>query len=94
MILIDVVLNGESGFIIAVQSAGSEPVPHSFDIAGTATVVGQARVTGDGAKAWLWPHPTAYPGTGRSVHAVTAETASDLAAKLRKRHDEKGAWWQ
>lgn len=95
VILIDVVINGESGFIVAVETQDRDPGAGQYwDGISSAFVVGQARVTADGAKAWLWPYAGTYPGRGRHVHAVTAGTASDLAGKLRKRFDEKGKWWQ
>lgn len=94
MIRIDVFTGGTIGLIIAIDTPDYDPgTSYHWDGTATAVVVGQARVTGDGCKAWLWPQAGTYPGRGRSVQAVTAETCSDLAAKLRKRLDEKGEWW-
>lgn len=95
MIRIEIAITGTIGFILAIETSGQEPGSgYDWDATGTAAVVGQARITGDGSKAWLWPQAGTWPGTGRHVQAVDAELASDLIAKLRKQHQAKGAWWQ
>lgn len=91
---IEIPTAGTIGYIIAIETSDPPGTGYDWNAIASAVIVGQARVTGDGCKAWLWPQGGTYPGRGRSVPATTAETVSDLAAALRKRLDEKGAWWQ
>jgi hypothetical protein len=100
MIQIDVVTCGRSGFIVAVETADREPgAPYDWSASGTAVVVGQLHRGSTDEEperwtAWLWKQAGRYPGRGQHSEALNvAGPPSEMARKLRKRHQAKGAWW-
>jgi len=100
--MICVALAGDrSGFVIASQPAeGQEGVPTSQRThRGSTLVVGSLyRISHDDEpeewKVWLWPLASGGMRTGQSCGAFTAASPKDLEARLRKRADKQGPWWQ
>jgi hypothetical protein len=101
VIRIEVVTTARTGFIIAIETTDQKPGSgYDWDGDGTAVVAGQIyRSSEDGNPerwtAWLWKQAGHYPATGQhSAVMSVAGPPSEVARKLRKQHQAKGAWWQ